>query len=60
MKFKNEINICINIKYTVIENNEIKNYNLFYIKTETMRLNNMKKSIKQAFIDVSFKCVPHV
>ena len=30
----------------------------FYIITENMRKNLMKKSIKQSFIDVSFRCLP--
>ena len=38
--------------------NETKNYNLFYIITENMRINIMKKGIKPSFIDVSFRCVP--
>ena len=58
MKINNESNICINIPFTCIAKKDTKIYNLFYIITEQMRFNSMKKSIKQAFIDISFKCVP--
>ena len=58
MSINKETNICINIPYKIIKSNETKNYTLFYIITEKMRGDIMKNSIKQAFIDVSFKCVP--
>ena len=58
MSINKETNICISIPYKIIKSNETKNYTLFYIITEKMRRDIMKNSIKQAFIDVSFKCVP--
>ena len=58
MKINNENNVCYNHLYKVVEKNETRAYNIFHIITEPMRINIIKKSIKQAFIDVSFKCVP--
>ena len=58
MKINNENNVSINHLYKVVEKNELRTYNYFIIITEKMRINAMKKTIKQAFIDVSFKCVP--
>ena len=58
MKINDQNNICINHLYKVVEKNESRIYNLFHIITEKMRINAMKKTIKQAFIDISFKCVP--
>ena len=58
MSINNETNICVSISYKIIQKNETKSYTLFYIITEKMRVDIMKSSIKQAFIDISFKCVP--
>ena len=58
MKINNENNVCYNHLYKVVEKNETRTYNIFHIITEPMRINIIKKSIKQTFIDVSFKCVP--
>jgi len=58
MKINNENNVCYNHLYKVVEKNETRTYNIFHIIIEPMRINIIKKSIKQAFIDVSFKCVP--
>ena len=58
MIINNEKNICINILFKIIQSNETKAYSLFYIMTEKMRIDIMKSTIKQAFIDISFKCVP--
>ena len=55
MCINKETNICINIPYKIIQTNETKNYNLFYIITEKMRVDIMKTSKKQVFIDISFK-----
>ena len=58
MKINDESNVCVIVPFSVSETNDTKNYNLFYIITENMRKKLMKKSIKQSFIDVSFRCVP--
>ena len=58
MKINDESNVCVNVPFSVSETNETKNYNLFYIITENMRINLMKKSIKQSFIDISIRCIP--
>ena len=57
MKINNEENICISVPYTVIEANETKIYTFFYITTEKIRIDLIKNTIKQGFIDVSFQCI---
>ena len=43
MKINSETNVCVNIPYTIIKANETKTYTLFYIITEKMRLDFVKK-----------------
>ena len=49
MKINDESNVCVKIPFSVSETNETKNQNLFYIITENMRINLMKKKYKTIF-----------